>query len=131
MRIARELIDEILAHAREDAPNECCGLVSGREGEALSVRRAPNLFASPRRFEVGDLPRLISEIEDAGEEMVGMYHSHPRSEAYPSQTDINLAWGWPGILWLICSLAGDEPVLRCFEIADSTVEEVELEIAGA
>jgi proteasome lid subunit RPN8/RPN11 len=130
MRIARELYDEIVAHAGEEAPNECCGLVGGRDGEALSVRRAENLFASPRRFEVGNLPRLISEIEDAGEEMVGMYHSHPRSEAYPSQTDINLAWGWPGILWLICSLAGDEPKIRAFSIADSTVDEVELELVG-
>ncbi|MEO8091225.1 MAG: M67 family metallopeptidase [bacterium] len=131
MRIAPELVEEIVAHAREGAPNECCGLVSGREREALSVRRAPNLFASPRRFEVGGLPGLLSEIEADGEEMIGMYHSHPRSEAYPSQTDINLAWGWPGILWLICSLAGDEPEVRCFEITDARVDEVELEIAGA
>ena len=130
MRIAPDLIDEIVAHAREDAPNECCGLIGGRGDVAATVYRAENLFASPRRFEVGGLPKLMGAIEAAGEEMIAMYHSHPRSEAYPSQTDVNLAWGWPGVSWLICSLEGDEPVVRGFDIADSRVEELELETGG-
>jgi proteasome lid subunit RPN8/RPN11 len=128
MRIARELIDEIVAHAGEDAPNECCGLLGGDDGAALSVHRAENLFASPMRFEVGDLPRLLGAIEESGEELVALYHSHPRSEAYPSQTDVNLAWGWPGVAWLICSLQDEEPVVRAFTIEDAEVSEVALEI---
>lgn len=126
--ITGRLIDEIVAHAREDAPNECCGLVGGRDGVATSVRRAENLFASPMRFEVGDLPRLLREVEESGEELLGMYHSHPRSEAYPSQTDINLAGGWPGTAWLICSLMEpDEPVVRAFTIEGTEVDEISLE----
>ena len=130
MRISQDLIDEIVAHAREDAPNECCGLVGGRDGSAVGVYRAKNLFESPMRFEIDDLQRRLSAIEDAGQELVAMYHSHPRSEAYPSETDRNLAWGWPGVVWVICSLAGSEPVVRAFEIADKEVDEIELELVS-
>jgi [CysO sulfur-carrier protein]-S-L-cysteine hydrolase len=130
MKISQELIDEIVAHAREDAPNECCGLVAGRDGAATAVHRAENLFASPTRFEVGDLPRLLRRIEEAGDELVGMYHSHTRSEAKPSETDKNLAGGWPGVIWFICSLMDpDEPVVRAFLIDGSEVADVELGIA--
>ncbi len=128
MRISRDLIDTIVAHAREDAPNECCGLIGGRDGAPISTRRAENLFASPTRFEVGDLPRLLREIEESGEDLLGMYHSHPRSEAYPSQTDVNLAWGWPGTAWFICSLMDSEPAVRAFVIEDAQVDEIDLEI---
>ena len=83
MRIAKALADEIVAHSREDAPNECCGLIGGRDGEATSVHRAENLFASPLRFEVKNPVPLLRAIEDAGEDLAGIYHSHTRSEAYP------------------------------------------------
>jgi proteasome lid subunit RPN8/RPN11 len=128
MRIAQALIDEIVAHAREDAPNECCGLIGGRDGTATSVHRAENLFASPTRFEVANPVKLLSAIEGAGEDLAGIYHSHTKSEAYPSQTDVNLARGWPDPLWFICSLAdADAPVVRAFAIRDGEVDEVELE----
>jgi proteasome lid subunit RPN8/RPN11 len=128
MRIAQALIDEIVAHAREDAPNECCGLIGGRDGTATSIHRAENLFASPTRFEVANPVKLLSAIEGAGEDLAGIYHSHTKSEAYPSQTDVNLARGWPDPLWFICSLAdADAPVVRAFAIRDGEVDEVELE----
>jgi len=130
MRISTDFLDEIVAHAREDAPNECCGLIAGTDGQATRVHRARNEFASPMRFNVHpqDLIRITTEIEDGGEELVGIYHSHPRSEAYPSQTDVNLAANWPDPLWLICSLADSEPVVRAFSIRDGKVEEVELDV---
>jgi proteasome lid subunit RPN8/RPN11 len=125
------MLDEIVAHAREDAPNECCGLIAGADGQATRVHRARNEFASPMRFNVHpqDLIRITTEIEDGGEELVGIYHSHPRSDAFPSQTDVNLAANWPDPLWLICSLADSEPVVRAFSIRDGKVEEVELDVA--
>jgi proteasome lid subunit RPN8/RPN11 len=130
MRISTDFLDEIVAHAREDAPNECCGLIAGTDGQATRVHRARNEFASPMRFNVHpqDLIRITTEIEDGGEELVGIYHSHPRSEAFPSQTDVNLAANWPDPLWLICSLADSEPVVRAFSIRDGKVEEVELDV---
>ena len=130
MRIGRALIDEIAAHAREEAPNECCGLIAGRDGQATAVHRARNSFASPLRYEVHpqDQLRITNEIEDAGEEIAGIYHSHTKSDAYPSQTDINLAENWPDPVYLICSIADAEPVVRGFEIRDGSVSEVELEV---
>jgi proteasome lid subunit RPN8/RPN11 len=72
----------------------------------------------------------MNRIEEDGEELIGIYHSHTKSEAYPSQTDINLAEAWPDPLYLICSLAdADDPVVRAFEIRDGAVEEVDLDVA--
>jgi proteasome lid subunit RPN8/RPN11 len=128
VRIASDLLDEIVAHSREDAPNECCGLVGGRDGAATTIYRARNEFASPTRYNVHpqDLIRIVNAIESAGEELVAIYHSHTRSEAYPSETDVNLAANWPDPLYLICSLAGEEPDVRGFQIHDRAIEEVQL-----
>ncbi len=105
--------------------------MGGRDGEVTSVHRAENLFASPLRFEVANPVKLLNAIEDAGEELAGIYHSHTKSEAYPSQTDVNLARGWPDPLWFICSLADPgQPALRAFAIRDGNVEEAELEVTG-
>jgi [CysO sulfur-carrier protein]-S-L-cysteine hydrolase len=130
MRIRRELVDEIVAHAREDAPNECCGLIAGRDGTATAVHRARNAFESPFRYEIHpqDQFRITMQIEEAGEEIAAIYHSHTRSEAYPSQTDVNLARNWPDQVYVICSVADEEPVVRAFEIRDGEVSETNLEV---
>lgn len=130
MRIGRRQIEEIVEHAREDAPDECCGLIGGRDGRLSTVYRARNAEASPLRYSVHprDQFRIMEQIDADGEELVGIYHSHTRSPAYPSQTDINLAEGWPDPLYLICSLDGDEPDVRAFSIRDGAVEEVELAV---
>jgi proteasome lid subunit RPN8/RPN11 len=131
MRIALELVDEIVAHSREELPNECCGMVAGRDGAATAVHRARNSFASPMRYEVhpSDQFRITMEIEEGGEEIAAIYHSHTKSPAYPSQTDINLATNWPDPLYLICSLENpDEPVVRAFAIREGEVEEAALEV---
>lgn len=131
MRIAPGLLDEIVAHAREEVPNECCGLVGGRDGAAATVYRARNEFASPTRYNVHpqDLIRIVNEIEAVGEELAAIYHSHTRSEAYPSQTDVNLAANWPDPVYVICSLALEEPEVRGFRIRDGSIAEVEI-VAG-
>lgn len=133
MRIGSDLINEIVAHAREEAPNECCGLIAGSDGRASAVHRARNAEASPLRYVVDprDQIRIMGEIEGLGQELVGIYHSHTRSEAYPSQTDVNLAEGWPDPLYLICSLAAEEPDVRAFTIRDGRIEEVELAVEGS
>ena len=128
MQLPRQLIDEIVAHSLEDAPNECCGLVGAKQGVATTVLRAENLYPSPLRFEIANPVPLLRRIEEAGEDLAAIYHSHTRSEAYPSQTDINMAKGWPDPVWLICSVAEPgEPVVRGFEIRDGDVREVELD----
>lgn len=130
MRVKRSVIEAVVAHAREDLPNECCGLISGA-GEILErAHRTRNAEQSPLRYSVHPMDQfqVMEAIEERGEELLGIYHSHPNSEAWPSQTDINLAEGWPDPLYLICSLAEDEPVVRAFAIRDGSVEEVVLEV---
>ena len=129
MRISQSLIDEIVAHAREDLPNECCGMVGGTDSEATTVYRAENAEASPLRYSIDakEQFRLMQTIEAAGEALVGIYHSHTRSPAYPSQTDVNLA-GWPDAVYLIASLAEpDAPVVKGFWIRDGQIEETVLD----
>ncbi len=125
--MARGLYDQIVAHARREAPNECCGMVAAREGVAVAVHPAANAAASPLRYEI-DGPeqyRIQMEIDDAGLELGAIYHSHTRSEPYPSQTDINLAF-YPEALYVIVGLTGGEPEVRAFTIRDGSVAEAEL-----
>jgi proteasome lid subunit RPN8/RPN11 len=132
VRIARSLLEEIVAHARDDVPNECCGMVAGRNGAATRVYRARNAEESPFRYVIHpqDQFRITMEIEDRDEEIAAIYHSHTKSPAQPSQTDINLAENWPDPLYLICSLAqSDAPDVRAWSIRDGSVEEVELDVA--
>ncbi len=129
MRIPQDLLDEIVEHARRDAPNECCGLIGGRDGVATSVHPTRNVKASPLAFEMHgpEVMRIIDEIEDDGGELAGMYHSHTRTEPYPSQTDRNFARNWPGLEWVIVGLDGDEATVRSYRIRERSVERVEIE----
>jgi proteasome lid subunit RPN8/RPN11 len=131
MRIPRSIYEEMLRHAREDAPNECCGLIGGDDGEARTLYRARNAEASPLRYTIHpqDQFRITMEISERGEEIAAIYHSHTKSPAEPSQTDINLAENWPDPLYLICSLADPgAPDTRAFAIRDGRVEAVTLDV---
>ena len=132
MRISRELLDDVIAHARADAPNECCGMIASRNGEAVAVHRARNKAASPLRYEIDGKEQyaIQSEIEDAGLDLGAIYHSHTRSAPLPSQTDINLAF-YPESLYLIVGLQGDEADVRAWRIIDGQVSEAELQVDEA
>jgi [CysO sulfur-carrier protein]-S-L-cysteine hydrolase len=132
VRIGRDLIDQMVAHARAEAPDECCGMIASRNGEAVTVHEAENAEHSPVKYVVApqDQIRIQNAIDDAGLELGGIYHSHTRTEPYPSQTDINLARNWPDPLYVIIGVAGDEPEVRAFKIVDGWVEETPLEVVG-
>jgi proteasome lid subunit RPN8/RPN11 len=122
--IARALADELVAHARADLPNECCGMISGRDGVALRVHRASNSESSPFMYvmEPREQMRIMDAIDDAGEDLLAIYHSHTRSAAYPSRTDVELAF-YPEPLYLIVSLADPEaPEIRGYRIARDAPE---------
>jgi len=128
MKITRALYDQMIDHAREEAPDECCGMVGSSDGEALAVYPAVNAEASPLRFRIDPLEQLDlhNRIEEAGLELGAIYHSHTRTEPKPSQTDINFAKLWPGVLWIIVGLAGGEPDVRTWRIDDGRVSDAEL-----
>jgi proteasome lid subunit RPN8/RPN11 len=126
VRISRADFDELIAHAREEAPNECCGYLRARDGDVEQVFRAVNERNSPYGYELDHRSLFAAnELDDDGFE-VGIYHSHPRSAAEPSQTDINLAH-YPGWSYWIVSLEG-EPSVRVWRIADGSVEEEALDV---
>jgi proteasome lid subunit RPN8/RPN11 len=137
MRISRSLLDEMVAHARADSPDECCGMVSARDGEAVAVHRARNLAASPLRYEVHseDLYRILDGIDEEGLELGAIYHSHTRSDPIPSQTDINRAvmgeqsvQKYPGTLYVILGVKGEEDDVRAWDIHAGGYTERPLEI---
>ncbi|HEV2075995.1 MAG TPA: M67 family metallopeptidase [Thermoleophilaceae bacterium] len=124
MRMTRSHLDALLEHAREEAPNECCGYVRARGGRVEEVFRAVNERRSPYGYALDPRSLLAAnELDDEGFE-VGVYHSHPRSPAEPSQTDINLAT-YPHWTYLIVSLDGGEPV-RAWRIEDGRAREEDL-----
>jgi [CysO sulfur-carrier protein]-S-L-cysteine hydrolase len=130
MRIPRSIYDQMVEHARAEAPNECCGILGGKDGDAMTLYRATNAEQSPLRYTLdpNDLFRItFREIPERDEEMLAIYHSHTGSPAYPSQTDINLAT-YPDAVYLILSLAEDEEPLRGFRINDGEVAEVDLTV---
>ena len=129
MKLSRALYDEMVDHARAEAPNECCGMVATSDGQAVKVYRAVNAAASPLRYEIdgAEQYRIQLDIDDAGHDLGAIYHSHTRSKPYPSQTDINLAF-YPEALYVIVGLAGEEPEVRAFSIRDGQVTEAELEV---
>jgi proteasome lid subunit RPN8/RPN11 len=132
VKISRQLIDEMVAHAREDLPNECCGMIGGRDGTASRVVRVENAAASPLRYEMDPQGQYdaLKAIEDAGEELIGIYHSHTRSAAYPSQTDVNEARMWPEQAYVIVSLENEEaPDVKAYDLADLKIADVELDVA--
>lgn len=127
MRIARSLLEQVIEHARAEAPNECCGMIASVNGRAVEVHPATNTAHSPLRYEIDgrEQYRLQAAIEDAGHDLGAIYHSHTRSAPLPSQTDINLAF-YPDSLYVIVGLQGAEPEVRAWRIVEKTVSEAQL-----
>jgi len=128
LRLPDSIREEIIAHARDHAPRECCGVIAGKNGEITQLYRLTNLEQSVNRYLIDDeeFYRVYWEIENRGEELLSVYHSHPVTVAYPSKTDVEFAF-WPQAIYLICSLQfEDAPVIRGFRIIDGAISEVEL-----
>jgi proteasome lid subunit RPN8/RPN11 len=136
VRLPAELIEAIVQHARSEDPNEAAGLVIGDRPAAdggVPRRFEPvrNKAASPYRYEIhpDDLLRLTIATDDADEVFWAIVHSHVRSPAFPSPTDVELAF-YPDALYLLVSLAADEPALGAFRIVDGGIHPVELVVAS-
>jgi len=133
-RINRALLEEIGAHAREASPAECCGLVGGRGGHARSVYRLTNVARDALTSYEGE-PRELFGAQRAmrgrDEELIAIYHSHPRSaDPRPSARDVRLAY-YPEAVHLIVGLDAGAAVVRAFRLYESERrwEGVEYEVA--
>lgn len=124
MRITRAQADALISHAREEFPNECCGLIAGRDGAATRVLPATNAEGTPFMYVMDprEQMQLMDDIDDADEDLLAIYHSHTRSAAYPSRTDVDLAF-FADPLYVIVSLQDpDAPVIRAFRLARGAPE---------
>lgn len=130
--LPREFVDEMVRHAQEEFPNESCGIIAGKDGQAVQLYRMTNVEASPYRYYMDpkQLYQVYREIEDRGWELLAIYHSHTHSPAYPSATDVRLA-SWPDAYYILVSLQDRErPQVRAFRIVDGEVREEELVVEG-
>ena len=124
MKLPEALAEQVIAHARAEFPNECCGLIAGHGDEATRVLPTTNAEGTPFMYVMDprEQMELMDAIDDAGEDLVAIYHSHTRSAGYPSKTDVELAF-FDQPLYVIVSLQHpDEPVIRAFRLARSAPE---------
>jgi proteasome lid subunit RPN8/RPN11 len=130
IRVAKGVYDEMVAHAQEERPFECCGLMAGTGGEVTVSHRTKNaadLYGIRYEIDPREFLRLSREIDDSDLDLIGVYHSHPFTRAFPSVTDVGAAW--EGMVYLIVSLTDFmAPVVKAFTVADGQVTEQPVEI---
>jgi proteasome lid subunit RPN8/RPN11 len=124
LELPRTMLDEIVAHARRDHPDEACGLVAGRDGVATRVIPMENAERSPTfyRFDAQEQLRVWRSMDDADEVPLVIYHSHTATEAHPSRTDISLA-SEADAHYLLVSTRSEQDEVRSFRIVDGQVSE--------
>lgn len=139
LQLPKTMVDEMIAHATEDLPNECCGIIAGKDGVATRFYRTKNAEASPFRYNIDprDILRIEREIDDNDWQVLVIYHSHVASDAYPSPTDVRLSqWQgtdpptdlYPGAYYVLVSLKdAANPIVRAFQIHAGEVREEPLE----
>ena len=129
IEIPADIREAMIAHAREELPNEACGLLAGPEGRAEHVFRMQNADNSPMtyRLDSAEQLRVFNEIEDKGWEIAAIYHSHTHTEAYPSETDRRQAF-YPDAHYILVSLAEPDPAVRAYTIRHGEIEEQELRV---
>jgi proteasome lid subunit RPN8/RPN11 len=124
------MVKEMVEHGLREFPNEACGLVAGRDGVPVRFFAMRNMDASPvsYRLDPEEQLRVFDAMDDAGLDLVGIFHTHTHSEAYPSETDVKLAF-YPEATYLVMSLTDRErPELRAFRIVEDEITEEELTI---
>jgi proteasome lid subunit RPN8/RPN11 len=129
LELPRAMVDQVIAHARRDHPDEACGVIAGKGGAATRMVEMENAERSPTfyRFEAKEQLRVWREMDDADEVPFVVYHSHTATEAYPSRTDIALA-GEPDAHYLLVSTRAEQDEVRSFRIADGVVSEEEIRL---
>jgi proteasome lid subunit RPN8/RPN11 len=122
-------LEAMVAHARAEAPNECCGVLTGRDGRVEGVVPVANADRSPYTYRMDPRELLVvyKQADAQGLEVLGYYHSHPSTPAVPSRTDVARAAD-PFAVYVIVSLATEPPEVRAYRIADGGYRELELSV---
>lgn len=124
LELPSAMVDQVIAHARRDHPDEACGVIAGKDGVATRVVEMDNAERSPTfyRFDAREQLRVWRAMDDADEVPLVIYHSHTATEAHPSRTDISLA-SEPGAHYLLVSTRTETAEIRSFRIVDGVVTE--------
>lgn len=128
--VKKEFFDLIIKHCLKEFPNEACGLLAGKEGKVEKLYETLNVDKSPESFlmEPKEQLKITKEIRNLGLEMIGIYHSHVASEAYPSEHDLQLAF-YPEVSYAIVTLKDkNNPKIRSFKIVEGRISEEEVKI---
>jgi len=128
--LKKKFLDKIIAQARKEFPNEACGILAGKDGKVEKVYEMSNTDTSPSTFfmEAKEQLKVMKEIRNSGIQMIGIYHSHAASRAYPSAHDVELAF-YPEVSYAIISLEDKKnPVIKAFKIQEENIREEEVRI---
>jgi len=127
-RLDDVFVKEIVEQGLREFPNECCGVIAAEGGIPVKVYPMTNADASPATYRLDgkEQLRIFDELDERGWDLWAIYHSHTHSEAFPSETDVRLAF-YPDARYILLSLVDRaQPVLRSFWIRDGEVTEEEL-----
>lgn len=130
LSLPQAFLEQVLAHARRDHPDECCGILAGRDGAATRVIEMENAERSPTgfTFDSAEWLRVYRELDDADEQLLAVYHSHTATEAYPSRTDVLWAQHNEFQHWLVVSTRTEADEVRSYTIADGVVTEEPVQV---
>ena len=128
--IRQGVLDAIITHAWAEAPGECCGMLVGKDASIDDAVRATNIAGSPTRFLIDPKDHIgaMRTARGRGGEVLGFYHSHPQSPAWPSERDVAEA-AYPDAVHLIVSLAGGMVEARLFRIEQGRAVPVPLDVS--
>jgi [CysO sulfur-carrier protein]-S-L-cysteine hydrolase len=133
LKIPKTIHDRILAHARDEAPKECCGLLAGKNGTAETIYPMTNIHQSPATYMIDPKEQfaVFKEMRAKENDLVAIYHSHPATAAYPSATDVRLAY-YPDAVYVIVSLENPaHPVLKAYRIVENKISPEEFKILAS
>lgn len=125
LRLKKEFLNRMIEHSKKRYPNEACGILAGRGGRVEKIYEMNNIDKSPSTYfmDAKEQFKAIKDMRNTGLEMLGIYHSHVASQAYPSAHDVEMAF-YPEVSYVIISLKNrDNPSIRSFKIKDGKISE--------
>ena len=127
--IPKAIYREMLAHAHGEYPNECCGLLAGKGADVATFFPMTNTHQSPVSYFMDPKEQftVVKQMRNEDTDLLAIFHSHPHTQAYPSSTDVGLAY-YPDALYIIISLAERNPVVNAFRIVDGEITEETFEV---
>ena len=130
--IPKQVLDEMLSHCKAGLPNEACGILAGKGNEVSKIYAMSNIENSPVSYlmDSGEQFRVMKDMREQKLDIVGIFHSHPSSAAYPSPKDVGLAF-YEEAVYIIVSLASGEPVVKGFTIREKEIHETGIVIKNA